>query len=406
MPVPAAVGYAAIGIIAGLVALIHQGPSSFVPGVCERLEPYLLSEVVGQELAVSQLSDAICDHVSNDNPHKPLVVSVHGPPGVGKSMSHLLAARALYNQDPSQQTQCPGQDCPGYKVLYGMDYISSEKEQQLALLRASLLEHCSQYPEALIVVEEYDKLDCSTRGFLRQLFENARAANVTLDRSVIILESNSGYLQLHELLQAAGHRGKVRAEDAQRVLKDLVFDLWRSDNCEERSDTLKMLALVDFFLPFLPLERPHIERLFGMKLVERRKGLVDAKQAANLTWDDDVVHFLTDRVDFEGPYPIEGAKEVSTLMTRYISRALRAWSAQQAARKQVALPGADREKKHGALTSRVMSTLKKMKGKRSQPAPKEDDLLPIAHLAVGKDALGNPQVVAQTQQQLEQCVGK
>ncbi len=115
-------------------------------------------------------------------------------------------------------------------------------------------------------------------------------------RSVIILESNSGYLQLLELLQARGHRGKVRAEDAQRVLKDLVFDLWRSDNCEERSDTLKMLALVDFYLPFLPLERPHIERLFGMKLLERRKGLMDAKQAANLTWDEDVVHFLTDRV--------------------------------------------------------------------------------------------------------------
>lgn len=91
----------------------------------------------------------------------------------------------------------------------------------------------------------------------------------------------------------------MRAEDAQRVLKDLVFDLWRSDYCEERSDTLKMLALVDFYLPFLPLEQPHIERLFGMKLVERRKALMDAKQAANLTWDEDVVRFLTDRVRHE-----------------------------------------------------------------------------------------------------------
>ncbi len=115
---------------------------------------------------------------------------------------------------------------------------------------------------------------------------------------MIILESNSGYLQLHELLQAAGHRGKVRAEDAQRVLKDLVFDLWRSDGCEERSDTLKMLALVDFYLPFLPLERPHIERLFRMKLKERGASLAEFKQAAGLTWDEDVVKFLTDRVWF------------------------------------------------------------------------------------------------------------
>lgn len=113
---------------------------------------------------------------------------------------------------------------------------------------------------------------------------------------MIILESNSGYLQLHELLQAAGHRGRVRAEEAQRVLKDLVFDLWRADGCEERSDTLKMLALVDFYLPFLPLERPHIEQLFRMKLKERSHALAESKQAAGLMWDEDIVSFLTDRV--------------------------------------------------------------------------------------------------------------
>lgn len=31
------------------------------------------------------------------------------------------------------------------------------------------------------------------------------------------------------------------------------------------------------------------------------------------------------QVDFEGPHPIEGAKEVSTVMTRHVSRALRLW---------------------------------------------------------------------------------
>lgn len=63
-----------------------------------------------------------------------------------------------------------------------MDYIRSEREEQHALLRAALMEHISHHPEALIVIEEYDKLDCATRGFFRQLLENARTANVTLDR--------------------------------------------------------------------------------------------------------------------------------------------------------------------------------------------------------------------------------
>ena len=33
------------------------------------------------------------------------------------------------------------------------------------------------------------------------------------------------------------------------------------------------------------------------------------------------------QVDFEGRYPIEGAKEVKTLMTRYVTRAVRMWVA-------------------------------------------------------------------------------
>ena len=83
---------------------------------------------------------------------------------------------------------------------------------------------------------------------------------------------------------------QVSAEDAQRVLKDLMFSAWRgreegnaassgadssggegsglrapaggrAEACREaRADTLKMLALVDFYLPFLPLERRHIEK--------------------------------------------------------------------------------------------------------------------------------------------------
>ena len=35
---------------------------------------------------------------------------------------------------------------------------------------------------AVVVVEEYDKLDCEMRGFFRQLLEHGQAANVSLGR--------------------------------------------------------------------------------------------------------------------------------------------------------------------------------------------------------------------------------
>ena len=68
------------------------------------------------------------------------------------------------------------------QVLYGMDYVAGERGRQLALLRGALLGHLGGHPEALVVVEEYDKLDCPTRAFLRQLLEGARTGNVSAHR--------------------------------------------------------------------------------------------------------------------------------------------------------------------------------------------------------------------------------
>jgi len=50
-----------------------------------------------QDLAIRQLVDAVCAHVENLQPRKPLVLSMHGPPGVGKTFTTTLLARALYN---------------------------------------------------------------------------------------------------------------------------------------------------------------------------------------------------------------------------------------------------------------------------------------------------------------------
>lgn len=40
----------------------------------------------------------------------------------------------------------------------------------------------TQVGSALLVIEEYDKLDCPTRAMFRQLFENLHSANITSGR--------------------------------------------------------------------------------------------------------------------------------------------------------------------------------------------------------------------------------
>ncbi len=83
-------------------------------------------------------------------------------------VQHVRHARILNGSVP-----------PCVQVLYGMDYVSAERDEQHAYLRAALLDHLKQAGNSLLVIEEYDKLDCPTRAMFRQLFENLHAANVT-----------------------------------------------------------------------------------------------------------------------------------------------------------------------------------------------------------------------------------
>lgn len=55
-----------------------QGHHRFAPGACDRLEPFLSDHIVGQELAVRQFSDAVCDLLRREGaaaPGKPLIIS-------------------------------------------------------------------------------------------------------------------------------------------------------------------------------------------------------------------------------------------------------------------------------------------------------------------------------------------
>ena len=66
-------------------------------GACERVRAHLAANLHGQDTAVNLLADAVCDHVASPRPNKPLVASLHGSPGIGKSYFHQLLAQALYN---------------------------------------------------------------------------------------------------------------------------------------------------------------------------------------------------------------------------------------------------------------------------------------------------------------------
>ena len=112
-----------------------------------------------------------------------------------------------------------------------------ERSQQSSLLRASLVNHLRRRPESVLVIEEYDKMDCDSRNLLRQLLDKGVAANMTASRSIIILEANTGSPHLVKLLQNAGSRDQLSPELTQRSLKDIVYNKWIAESCGVRHCT-------------------------------------------------------------------------------------------------------------------------------------------------------------------------
>lgn len=74
------------GLVTAVLTALHLTSTvRFVDQACDNAAAFLPSRVVGQDLALEIIINAVCEHVRpNYEPQKPLVMSVHGPPGVGK----------------------------------------------------------------------------------------------------------------------------------------------------------------------------------------------------------------------------------------------------------------------------------------------------------------------------------
>ena len=393
-------------------------------GACERVRAHLAANLHGQDTAVNLLADAVCDHVASPRPNKPLVASLHGSPGIGKSYFHQLLAQALYNATgdgsrPAEdefgnpiepvavagsdhpnapwgstngnsngggnnvvdamvdkgrvikgylptfmggdaaprwngvnanngvnaRVQCPGRDCPAYKVIFGTDYVTAEQEAQGRALRDAIVSHLATFPESIIVIEEYDKMGCPARGMLKQLLDKGANGNATFHRSVFVLEANLGFVEINRRVRRAGlgnngqnreTGGEASGESSgeelgvdeltatQRVLRDTVFKRWKDERCEEWSDTHKAVGSVDLFAPFLPLTRRSVADVIEAHLRERTRVKRRSDELSSLTWTrPDVVDFLVSQVEFEKDHAIEGGKEAGGVLSRWVTRALR-----------------------------------------------------------------------------------
>jgi hypothetical protein len=83
-------------------------------------------------------------------------------------------------------------------------------------------------------------------------------------------------------------------EDAEQLMRDVVFDEWRKSDCESYADTLKLMSLIDVFLPYLPLGRQHMPDLVKLALKQRQANY--RHNSIHLQWEPGVVQLVANKV--------------------------------------------------------------------------------------------------------------
>lgn len=251
---------------------------SFNPEICESssiqfavkvrsdLDARLQDSLFGQHLAHKALVREIYNHLANPDPSKPLILSFHGSPGLGKRFTSVLVMRALYKKgEHSKYVRIFSAKRDFTEPDFLIDYKSN-----LTMLISKTVQQCAQ---SLFVIDGVDILPLGLLDALVPLvshFEHLKNGK-NYKHSIFIFIGDSGDQFINNLTltnwKSNNLRSNLKQQQFETVLSNEAFKVsggWYKSQLDER-------IMVDKFIPFLPMEKRHVLQCFRRLAKSREK---------------------------------------------------------------------------------------------------------------------------------------
>ncbi|XP_006640698.3 torsin family 1 isoform X1 [Lepisosteus oculatus] len=270
------------------------------------LEADLEKKLFGQHVASKVILKAVTGFMNNKNPKKPLVLSLHGWTGTGKNFVTQLIAENVYKK--------------GMASGYVHQFVStahfphpSHVDQYKVQLQQWIRGNVTNCARSLFIFDEMDKMHPglidSIKPFL-DYYENLDG--VSYRQSIFIFLSNAGGENITRIVLDFWKDGKER-EDIQ--LKDLEtqvsLDVFNNKKSGFWHTSLIDKNLVDFFIPFLPLEYKHVRMCV---LAEMRARGIEPDEEAASSVASEMNYFPKD----EKVFSVKGCKTIGGKLDFYI----------------------------------------------------------------------------------------
>ncbi|XP_009475228.1 PREDICTED: torsin-1A-like [Nipponia nippon] len=264
----------------------------------------LEQKVFGQHLAIQIVLKALSTNMYSKWPRKPLVMSFHGWTGTGKSFVSSIIAENLY------QLKIPRRRFVHHfsPVLHfpHLSHVHLYKDQLQNWIRGNV----SACPRSLFIFSEMDQMPHGLIDSITPfLGYREEIDGVYYGKAIFLFLNNAGGDKITEIALDYWRRLKRRedipAEKLQSLLSEEIFRNRRGGFFHSQ---LIQKNLIDYFVPFLPLEYKHVRECVREEL--RVQGHPE---------DEDLItEIASAMIDYpreEGLYSSKGCKTVATRVT-------------------------------------------------------------------------------------------
>ncbi|XP_074302601.1 chaperone protein ClpB4, mitochondrial-like [Silene latifolia] len=235
------------------------------------LEDVLHKRVIGQDMAVKSVADAIRrSRAGLSDPNRPIASFMFmGPTGVGKTELGKALAGYLFNTENAlvriDMSEYMEKHAVSRLVGAPPGYVGYEEGGQLT-------EVVARRPYSVVLFDEIEKAHHDVFNILLQLLDDGRITDaqgrtVSFTNCVVIMTSNIGSHYILETLRDT------------RNSKDAVYDMMKRQIIELARQTFRpeFMNRVDEYIVFQPLDSREISRIIELQM-ERVKGRLKQKK--------------------------------------------------------------------------------------------------------------------------------
>uniref|UniRef100_A0AAY5F2S7 Torsin n=1 Tax=Electrophorus electricus TaxID=8005 RepID=A0AAY5F2S7_ELEEL len=273
------------------------------------LQEDLEEKLFGQHVASRVILKAVTGFMNSENPKKPLVLSLHGWTGTGKNFVSQLIAENIYQKGMAS----------GFVHLFTATAHSPHKvhlETYKAQLQQWIKGNVTNCPRSMFIFDEMDKMHPGLIDGIKPYLDfYERLDGVSYRQAIFIFLSNAGAEEIvHVALDfwtSGREREEIELKDLEMALSLSVFNNKNSEYQAHVMVSKDNKNLVDFFVPFLPLEFKHVVQC-GMAEMAAKGLTPDAAVVDHMARD--INYFPKD----ERVFSMKGCKVISNRLDFYI----------------------------------------------------------------------------------------